>query len=274
MKNQLKSIAKGLGLYPVFQRTRDLLRYRKMHRNFWTVSEEDQARLDFYRQFVGKGSLVFDVGCNLGNRAKIFSLLGATVVGVEPQTLCAVFLRRVYRNHDNFHLEETALGAEPGEATLMVSQAHMISSLSPEWIESVKRSGRFQGYKWEKSQTVRIDTLDNLIAKYGVPAFIKIDVEGFEDQVLAGLSRPVDALSIEVTPEHLKNTLECINLLSDIGCWEYQFSSGESMKFALDHWVTQEEIARLLNERILNQFGDLYAKCIENQSSRTRQTEH
>jgi len=274
MKNQLKSVVKGLGLYQFLQRTRDRLSYRKMLRNFWKVTEEDQARLDFYRQFAGEGSLVFDVGCNLGNRAKIFTLLGATVVGIEPQTFCIAFLRKVYRNHDDFHLEETALGAEPGEATMMVSQAHMISSLSPEWIDSVKQSGRFQGYEWEERQTVRIDTLDNLIAKYGTPAFIKIDVEGFEDQVLAGLTRTVGALSIEVTPEHLKNTLHCIDLLSDIGHWSYQFSSGESMTFSLDQWVTREEITRQLSERVLNQFGDLYAKSAAKDSIGSHPAEH
>ena len=102
-----------------------------------------------------------------------------------------------------------------------------ISSLSSDWVRAVQKTGRFSEYKWNRKQTVFIDTLDSLIAQYGVPAFMKIDVEGFEDQVVSGLSIPVGAISME---------------------------------FNLPKWVDEEEITRTLFEISSVSFGDLYAR--------------
>lgn len=252
----LTTIAKRTPLYPVYRH----FAYRRMTRNFWEWSGEDQKRFDFYRQFVATGDLVFDVGANLGNRAKVFSRLGAVVVAVEPQTACADFLLAAFHDTANFHLVRKALGSSAGQAEMLISNAHTISSLSPDWVRSVTESGRFAEYEWNRKETVLIDTLDNLMAQYGCPAFVKIDVEGFEDQVVSGLSTPVGALSMEFCPEFMESTLRCIGHLCRIGDFRFQISLDESMEFALPKWVTAEEIRRALSEVPSTAFGDLYAR--------------
>lgn len=267
MRQSLKTIAKKTPLYPVYRFLANRRRVRRSIRQFWEWSGEDQKRFDFYRQFINVGDVVFDVGANMGNRAKIFSKLGAIVVAVEPQAACSDFLHAVLGNNVNFHLVRKALGAAVGQAEMLISNAHTISSLSPGWVRSVKESGRFAEYEWNRKETVSIDTLDNLIGQYGCPVFVKIDVEGFEAQVISGLSSSVGAISMEFTPEYMDNTLQCINHLCRIGDVEFQISIGESMEFLLPQWVNPDEIRTVLSEVPAESFGDLYARFTAQQGA-------
>jgi FkbM family methyltransferase len=232
--------------------------YHRLQFHKWT--HEDQQRLEFYQQFIKAGDLVFDVGTNLGNRSKIFLKLGAKVVGIEPQPRCVDFLKSMFKNESRFHLEQTALGSAPGEAEMAISDASTISSLSTDWMDAVKESGRFGEASWNKTIKVPITTLDHLIQKYGTPAFIKIDVEGFEDQVISGLHQSTGPISLEFTPEYIQGTLRCINHLAQFGTLEYQVSMDESMEYSLPNWVNQTEIVTYLEQIPKNKFGDLYAR--------------
>jgi len=100
-----------------------------------------------------------------------------------------------------------------------------------------------------------------LIDEYGYPTFVKIDVEGYEFEVLSGLSKPIRALSIEFTPEYLENTLKCIHHICRISEAEFQISLGESIKFSLPEWVSAEGVKKQLRDVNSKTFGDLYVKC-------------
>lgn len=262
LKSALLPIVRRTPLVGVYRRLFGPFRLRRAARSFWNWSLEDQRRFEFYRQFLSPGSLVIDVGANLGNRTKIFWKLGASVVAVEPQPVCAEFLRSVFAHKPRFTLVEAALGAEPGRAEMMISSALTISSLSPEWVKAVRDSGRFRDTEWDRTATVAVETLDGVIARCGPPAFIKIDVEGFEDQVLAGLSQRVSALSIEFTPEFEQGTRRCIEYLTRLGEVRFQFSRGESMQFSLDEWVDQTALLRFLADVPADTFGDIYARFV------------
>ncbi len=218
--------------------------------------------LRFYSQFVTRNSLCFDVGANIGNCTKIFLKLGASVVAVEPQIKCADILTRKFGDNRKFTLIRKALGADDGTAELQISNADTISSLSPEWINSVKKSGRFRDYLWEQKQVVPLTTLDSLIRQYGNPDFIKIDVEGYEYEVIKGLTYPVRSMSFEFTPEYLDATLASLEHLRSIGQIQLNYSIGESMEMALDHWVAVDELMDQLNSYKDSNtiFGDVYVK--------------
>jgi FkbM family methyltransferase len=248
----LSSIAEGT------RRLASRNKLRRTTRRFHRWSSADQLRLDFYKQFVSKGAVVFDVGANVGNRAKVFHKLGAHVVAVEPQPSCADFLASVFEDQPRFHLVRKALGRAPGQSEMLIANSTTLSTLSSEWVEAMKTSGRFAGATWEKSVAVDVDTMDNLIDEFGIPDFVKIDVEGFEEQVIAGLTRPVRLLSLEVTPEFLGKTARCIDMFCSIGPCLFQVSFGESMAFALDNWVSADQIRERLSQMKANDFGDLY----------------
>ena len=98
--------------------------------------------LQFYRQFIGRGALVFDVGAHVGNRVGVFLRLGARCVAVEPQPAFAALLRLLYGRHPAFTLEQTALGASPGTADLHISRrTPTVSTIAPGWKERVAKVG-------------------------------------------------------------------------------------------------------------------------------------
>lgn len=215
----------------------------------------------FYSSILEKGDLCFDVGANIGNRVEIFLKIGAKVVAVEPQNYCYKFLKKKFKN--KIFIENKGLGSKEEEKDFYISNYSVLSSFSTDWIESVK-SERFKDSNWNKVIKTQMTTLDKLIEKYGQPKFIKIDVEGFELEVLKGLTHPIKMISFEYTvPEQTNRALECITLLEKIDpgilC---NYSIGESMEFALNDWISPKEIInRIKTSEFLNTgFGDIYIK--------------
>jgi len=248
--------------YPVYrwlQRSRQVRRFRD-----W--SGEDEKRAVFYRQFINSGDLVFDVGANLGNRTKVFCKLGARVVAFEPQAYCHAFLERVFDGNESVRLVNRALGKTEGETEMLIAEGHDISSLSQRWIEAVKKSGRLSDYHWNQRQRVAITTLDMAIEEFGVPSFIKIDVEGYEFEVLSGLSTPIDCLSIEFHPDDIQNTLNCIDHMSSLSPIEARLSLGESMKWETPAWLTADDIKQVLADTDPTACGDVYIRCLRNRN--------
>ncbi len=226
--------------------------------------------LRFYSQYVNEGDLCFDIGANIGNRIGVFLKLGATVVAVEPQNSCMRKLLKKYGNNNKVFLVHKALGSREGKGNLILSNSHTVSSMSKEWIDCVRDSDMFftstSAFQWHENVTVPVTTLDKLIRKYGSPAVCKIDVEGFEYQVIKGLSQPAEMISFEFTPtpKLINRSIESIKHLSTIGNVQFNYSFGESMILALPEWVDDGKICNiLLSIPYKTAFsGDIYARFI------------
>jgi FkbM family methyltransferase len=217
--------------------------------------------LAFYGQFVRPGDLCFDIGANIGNRTDVFLRLGARVVAVEPQPLSVAHLRQRFRKEPRVALVTLAVGARPGVTQMLLSDADMISSLSPEWIAKVKASGRFANQRWDRTLEVDVTTLDALIREHGRPAFCKIDVEGYEAEVVRGLTQALEMISFEFTPEALEPALSSIRRLAQLGPTVFNYSVGENMAWQAPAWLEADAMIRLLQALPdPTVFGDVYAR--------------
>ncbi len=216
----------------------------------------------FYRQFLGRGELAFDVGAHVGSRVRAWRRIGARVVAVEPQPDCLRVLRLLYGRNPAVRIVPTAVGARAGRARLAVSSATpTVSTMAPAWIDEVSRDHRFARVRWDRSIEVPVTTLDELIATHGEPAFVKIDVEGFEVGVLSGLSRPVRALSFEYLPAAHEDALAALDLVAALGNYRYNYSPIETMRWAGTDWLDAAGLIRLLDRyRPWGRSGDVYAR--------------
>ncbi|WP_020604055.1 FkbM family methyltransferase [Spirosoma spitsbergense] len=218
-------------------------------------------RKKFYGTLVKPGDLCFDIGANIGDRTSIFLALNTRVVAVEPQPACVQRLERRFGNQ--ITIVAKGVGAEEGYLPMHLSNANTLSSFSEEWINKVQQE-RFAQYEWNETITVPIITLDKLIATYGVPSFCKVDVEGFEVQVLRGLTQPLPMISLEYTvPEAKENLLEVIERLDSLSeSMRFNYSPGESMRLALPDYIPASDFKQLVNSPNFkkSKFGDVYAK--------------
>lgn len=233
----------------------------RLVRTFLTRARHQRRARRLYAAFVRRGDLCFDVGANKGDNTAFLLGLGARVVAVEPQAACVARLRERFGYRRDVTLVAKALGTIPGEAEMNLGDADTISSLSPAWIESVKASGRFAGHRWDRKVTVPVTTLDQLIHEHGLPRFCKIDVEGFELEVLRGLTQPMPALSFEFTPEFLRAALDCVRYLDGLGRAQFNYSIEHTMRLSMPQWVDAAEISFLLTALPdPGVFGDVYAR--------------
>jgi len=229
---------------------------------YWRPGRQRALRR-FYSEFVHGGDLVFDVGAHLGDRSAAFATLGARVVALEPQPHVARWLRRLVAKYPEVAVSAEAVGAAPGVARIAISRRHpTVSTLSDSWRSSITNQHRgFARVRWDAATQVTVVTLDELIRRHGMPSFCKIDVEGYEAEVLAGLSTPVPALSVEFVAAQLDVAVACVRRLSQLGDYRFNAVLGERRTFALDAWIDGEAIeAWLAAGAGGSSSGDVYAR--------------
>jgi FkbM family methyltransferase len=215
-----------------------------------------------YAQFVRPGDLVFDIGAHVGDRVACFRRLGARVVAVEPQPALVKTLKLLYGRDDAVTIEPVAIGAQAGTVTLNLNIDNpTVSTVSTDFVRAAAGAPGWEGQAWTQAIRVPMTTLDDLIARHGEPSFIKLDVEGFEAEALAGLARPVAALSFEFTTIQPEVAAACIARCQALGYVRYNAVLGESRTLVHPGWLSASQIADwLATLPVAANSGDVYAK--------------
>jgi len=214
----------------------------------------------FYRSLLKQGDLAFDIGAHVGTRARAMRAAGARVVALEPQAPFSAYLRLTLPR--DIRLVEAAAGACETVARMAVSTRHpTVSSLNDGFAQDIGSKPGFEHVRWDSVQQVKVVTLDSLIAQEGLPRYIKIDVEGYELDVLAGLSQPVELISVEYLPGLLGLSMAVIDRLQQLGTYRFNPVIGETAQFLWPDWrsadATKGWLAGLAADA---SSGDLYAR--------------
>ncbi len=216
-----------------------------------------RRELAFLNKLIGRDKLVFDIGANIGAKTELFRKLGHKVIALEPQDYCYQILKQKFSLDNQVIALKKGVGSEKGELELNVSSVYRgFSSFIPDWQKGTKY------YTSDKKEKAEITTLDNLIDEYGLPFYCKIDVEGYELEVLNGLKYKIPYLNFEYHGDNFDSTIKCLDKLEIIGYKSFNYVIYEG-NFALNKWVDKKLLIKNINEKIKNNlkiWGDIYAK--------------
>lgn len=223
-----------------------------------------------YKPLIRPGMTVFDIGAHLGDRTQAFAGLGARVIALEPQPSMQRYLSWRVRRRPSVIVIGQAVGAFPGWASLAMSSRHpTLATLSSAWRREIgARNTAFSQVNWGEAIDVEVTTLDALIARFGVPGFCKIDVEGHEAAILDGLSQPLPALSLEFVAGGEPVAERCLERLRALGHYEFNIVAGEARRFEWLEWRGPEAIQAWIRQNAVTVgSGDLYARLIDGDAS-------
>ena len=186
--------------------------------------------------------------------------LGAKVVAIEPQRHFARFLARTLPK--DIALIQAAVGPRSEQAVLKASSKHpTVSSLNTDFVEQAANAPGFENVAWDKSEIVSVVTLDDIIKQHGMPQYLKIDVEGFELEVLKGLSAPISIISFEYLPGFKELSQDVISRLMTLGDYSFNVVIGERAEFAWSEWQDHNHARKWLeNLEVSAKSGDVFAK--------------
>lgn len=224
LKQKIKPVLYRLGAFRVIRNL-----YRTIDSHHRNQKRNNRA---FYERFVEAGDLCFDIGANLGQTAEALISNDCKVVSVEPNPKSFNILSRQYTNNPNVIVECVAVGKTAGVATLNFNGTESTASLLSDW-----------PYSANEVTEVRVTTLDNLIETYGVPRLIKVDVEGFELQVFAGLSFAIEYIVFEVHYDAKDIAKHVLQHLGNIGTiLGINAISGDCSDWIVEDWQDAAQV--------------------------------
>lgn len=249
--------------------------YRGLHdmAGWWQWSEEVEAHsIGTYRPFIRPGDLVFDIGANRGRKTWIFRQLGARVIAVEPllafgDEFVPEFGWR-WGNDPQVVPVARAVTAERSVTLAINRFMPYVSSMDRAWMTESVHAAKGQPYYAEGSlvkRTVPGITLDGLVNIYGVPRFMKVDVEGAENSVFATLSTPVAAFNMEFHEDWLPE--QAMAHMDGLGDYIWNYALGNRGEFASPTWMDRPRLLSFMTRHLTKEgegsWGDIYGRLLD-----------
>jgi len=192
------------------------------------------------RSFNLSGPLIFDIGCHTGEDSDFYLRKGFTVVAVEANPALCAGLRRRFSNQISerrFFLIEKAIAERTGEVTFFINMdATIWGTIREDWARRNARRG-------VRSETITVPSIrfSSLVEEFGVPYYLKIDIEGADSLCLDGLlpfeGRP-RFVSFEI--EHWSLLRKEMNTLTKLGYKKFKIVNQGLVREQVPPWPARE----------------------------------
>ncbi len=215
-----------------------------------------------YKSLLPNNALCFDLGSHLGNRTKVMSQLARLVISVEPQPSLYAYQKKKFKKLSNVKIEQLGIGAKKDVLTFYISEQFPTISTFAEkaWRDKMMEVGP-SGISYDQEINVEVISLDLLIAKYGLPDYCKLDIEGFEIKAIEGLSEKIPLLSFEFMCFKPNETDACLEKLSILGYQEFNYFIAENANFVLPNWVGINDLkVELLKHKSKITAGEIFCR--------------
>lgn len=266
VKKCLRNAVEFCGLYYVVIDSRP---YDLYVRSFYPAAYEKRFKeFAFYQRLLAdsKSDVVFDIGANHGAKCRLFRRLVSRTICVEPDRRSCEILRERFRHCSNVQVIQAGAGNSCEIAKYKVfSAGSPLNTFSTKWQATLENEvqKRFEEVlQCVRTEEIQLITLDALIKKFGRPFYVKIDVEGYEWEVVRGLTQPVSLVSFECNlPEFHDETINVIKHLSALGPeagFNYTLAEPPD-KFASDVWMSSFQIEEIVTSK-LHRFMEIYCR--------------
>lgn len=172
--------------------------------------------------------IAFDIGANIGQTVDELLPNYDKIICFEPNPNLVTIIKNKFFNNDKVTIEELGLSDKTETKKFNISNSHVVSTFSEDWINN----SRFTNvYNWDTSIDVKTTTLDEVIDKYGIPYFIKIDVEGYEYEVLKGLTKLLENtyFAFEWAEEQYEIVNKTVKYLKELGYNNFAYTYQDSL---------------------------------------------
>ena len=171
-------------------------------------------------------NLIFDIGFNVGEFTQTCfnKYKECSVIAVEANpNLCNAVSQHFFTNY-NFSLLNNLVSNNEGEEIdfYICHNATGVSTASTKFMENSRftkgsKNVEANSIKWAEPIKVQSITVDAMIERYGMPDLIKIDVEGYELNVLSGLTQKANDICFEWHEEEKDNLYKILEHLQSLG---------------------------------------------------------